>query len=349
MNSSVSLGLDTFGDLSDDDTGHPLTHPENLRTIVEQGVRAETAGVDIFSIGEHHIDEMPVSAPDLVLAAIAGRTSRLRLGSAVTVLGTDDPVRVYQRYATLDAVSNGRAEVTLGRGSSTESFGVFGFDLRDYETLFEEKLALFAELRKEEPVHWQGTMRAPLDGVQIVPRTAHGDLPTWVGVGGSPESVLRASRHGMHLMLAIVGGHPSRFAGLVKLYHEANRQAGHSGRLVGVHSTGHVADTDQEAIDQYWPYYRDFLPEARAKRGIPVPTWESFQRSIGPEGSHYVGSPETVARKIANTLTLLGGSRFSLKYGTVGMPHAILLRAVDLYGTEVAPRVRAALAREEAS
>ena len=339
----VTFGLDSFGDISNDALGRPLSHPATIRALVEQGTLADRAGVDHFAIGEHHIPEMPISAPDVVLAAIAARTGRVRLGSAVTVLSSDDPVRVYQRYATLDAVSDGRAEVILGRGSSIESFPLYGYDLGAYERLFDEKLDLFAALRRELPVHWRGTVRAHLDGNTVYPHTAHADLPTWVGVGGTPSSVVRAADHGMHLMLAVVGSPPARFVPLAQLYRDLNRRHGNAGRLIGVHAMGHVAETDDDAVEQYWPYYRDFLPEATAQRGLPAPTWPRFLRSTGPDGSLYVGSPTTVAAKIAATIRTIGADRFSLKYGIIGLGNDHLLRAIALYGNEVIPRVRSLL------
>lgn len=220
------IGVDSFGDITKDAAGRPHDHPENLRTLVEEGVAAERAGLDFFGLGEHHIEEMPLSAPDLVLTAVAARTSRIRLGSAVTVLSSDDPVRVFQRYATLDALSHGRAEVILGRGSSKESFPLFGFDLADYERLFEERLELFAALRAERPVTWSGTTRAALPGLQVFPRTASGALPTWVGVGGSPASVVRAARYGFNLMLGAIGGNPARLARLTELFRRSTAEAG---------------------------------------------------------------------------------------------------------------------------
>ncbi|WP_089016201.1 LLM class flavin-dependent oxidoreductase [Micromonospora inositola] len=319
--------------------GRLLGQPQNIRELVAEGVLAEESGLDFFGLGEHHIEEIPLPAPDLVLAAVAARTSRIRLGSAVTVLSSDDPVRVFQRYATLDALSAGRAEVILGRGSSKESFPLFGFDLADYDRLFEEKLELFARLRAEEPVTWSGTTRAAVPGLQVYPRTAGGALPTWVGVGGNPASVVRAARYGFSLMLAIIGGNPARFARLSTLYRAATDQAGFAPLPIGVHSPGHVAATDEQAREEYWPTYETFMLEARWQRGFPEITREYFEHEV-EYGSLYVGSPDTVARRIVRTVTTLDASRFDLKYGMGPMPHAVLMENIRLFGTEVAPRVR---------
>jgi probable LLM family oxidoreductase len=337
---AIRLGLNTFGDVTDDTAGHPLAPAQSIRNLVEQGVVADESGVDFFGIGEHHTAGMPLSAPDLVLAAIAARTSRIRLGSAVTVLSSDDPVRVFQRYATLDALSHGRAEVILGRGSSTESFPLFGFDLADYEELFDEKVELFAELRKEKPVTWSGNTRAPLSGQEVHPRTDSGSIPTWIGVGGSPESVVRAARHGMSLMLAIIGGSPARFVPLADLFRDALRQLDQAPRPIGVHSPGHVADTDEAARDEFFPHYLEVFGRVARQRGFRTPTRASFEQEIAQDGALYVGSPETVARKIAVTLRKLGATRFDLKYGMGGLAHESLLRNNELYGTRVAPLVR---------
>jgi probable LLM family oxidoreductase len=339
----VVIGVDSFGEITTDDAGRPLGQPENLRALVEEGVQAERSGLDFFGLGEHHIEEMPLSAPDLVLTAIAARTSRIRLGSAVTVLSSDDPVRVFQRYATLDALSQGRAEVILGRGSSKESFPLFGFDLADYEALFEEKLELFAALRSERPVTWSGTTRATLPGLQVFPRTASGALPTWVGVGGNPASVVRAAKYGFDLMLAIIGGNPARFARLAELFRRSTARFGHGPRPIGLHSPGHVAATDEQAIEEYWPFYETFMLEARRERGFPPITREFYEHEL-EFGSLYVGSPETVSRKIVKTMRVLGATRFDLKYGMGPMPHSHLMENIRLLGTEVAPRLRAELA-----
>ena len=334
------LGLDTFGDLIYDQDGRPRSHAETIRSLVEQGVLADRVGIDFFGIGEHHTNEFPMPAGDVVLAAIAARTTRIHLGSAVIVLSSDDPVRVFQRYSTLNAISGGRAEVILGRGSSIESFPLFGYDLTDYERLFEEKTNLFAELMKGTPVTWQGTTRAPLHDQDVVPHLESGPFPVWVGVGGSPESVIRAARYGFSLMLAIIGGPPARFAPFSQLFREALREFGQPDRPVGVHAPGHVAETDEQAQAEFWPHWRDTLTRVSKERGFRPPTEESFAYDVGPEGALYVGSPQTVADKIVANLELLGASRFDLKFGMPGLTHEQLMTTIELYGTQVIPRVR---------
>ncbi|QIQ01199.1 LLM class flavin-dependent oxidoreductase [Streptomyces liangshanensis] len=336
----ITLGLDTFGDVTNDDAGNPLSHGRTIRGLVEEGVLADQTGVDHFAIGEHHTDWMPLSAADVVLAAIAARTSRIRLGSGVTVISSDDPVRVFQRFATLDAVSGGRAEIILGRGSSVESFPLFGYDLADYERLFEEKVELFAELLKEEPVTWSGTVRPALKEMPVYPHSESGAIPTWIGVGGSPESVVRTARHGFSLMLAIIGGETARFAPFSRLFRRELAGFGHPDRPVGVHAPGHVAATDEQAVAEFWPYYRATMAMVARQRGFRVPTFEHFTRDVGPGGALHVGSPETVARKICATLKAVDASRFDLKYGMNGLPHGQLMRAIELFGTRVAPLVR---------
>jgi probable LLM family oxidoreductase len=330
-----------------DDQDRPLSHAQTIRNLVEQGVLADQVGVDFFGIGEHHTDDMPLSAADVVLGAIAARTTRIRLGSAVTVLSSDDPVRVFQRYSTLNAVSGGRAEVILGRGSSVDSFPLFGYDLADYEELFEEKTQLFAELLKGGPVTWRGNTRAPLNNQDVVPHTESGPFPAWLGVGGSPESVIRAARYGFSLMLAIIGGPPARFAAFSQLFAQALERFGRSARPVGVHGPGHVAVTDERAREEFWPHYLEVLRHYSKIRGFAVPTKESFMAEVGPEGALYVGSPETVAQKIAANLPALGASRFELKFGMGGLSQASLMTNIELYGTRVIPRVRELLVRTE--
>jgi len=332
------LGLDTFGDLSGDAEGRPQSHAQTIRNVVEEGVLADQVGVDFFGIGEHHTDDWPMPAADVVLGAIAARTNRIRLGSAVTVLSSDDPVRVFQRYSTLNAISGGRAEVILGRGSSIESFPLFGYDLADYEDLFEEKTALFAELVKGGPVTWQGKTRPALRDQDVVPHTE--PFPTWIGVGGSPQSVVRAARLGFSLMLAIIGGSPARFAPFSQLFQQALDRFGRDPLPVGVHSPGHIARTDEQAREEFWPRYLELIRRVSITRGFAIPTKESFAYETGPRGALYIGSPETVAQKIAANLTALGATRFDLKYGMPELPHQALMTNIELYGTQVIPRVR---------
>jgi probable LLM family oxidoreductase len=338
------LGLDTFGDRTSDDDSRLQTHAQTIRDVVEQGVLADQVGVDFIGIGEHHTDDFPLSAADVVLAAIAARTTRIRLGSAVTVLSSDDPVRVFQRYATLNAISGGRAEVILGRGSSIDSFPLFGYDLADYEDLFEEKANLFAELLKGGPVSWQGKTRASLHNQDVVPHTESGPFPAWIGVGGSPQSVIRAAHYGFSLMLAIIGGNPTRFAPFSQLFQQALQRFGRAPLPVGVHSIGHIAATDEQAREEFWPHYLETIRRYSKIRGFAVPTKDSFAYEVGPHGAMYVGSPETVAQKIATNLPLLGATRFDLKYGMPGLAQRAMLTNIELYGTHVIPRVRELLA-----
>jgi probable LLM family oxidoreductase len=338
------FGLDTFGDVTRDEAGHPLSHAQTIRNLVDQGVRADEVGIDFFGIGEHHTDDFPLSAADVVLAAIAARTVRMHVGSAVTVLSSDDPVRVFQRYSTLDAISGGRAEVILGRGSSIDSFPLFGYDLANYEELFEEKTNLFAELMKGGRVTWQGNTRAALDDQDVVPHVESGGFPVWIGVGGSPQSVIRAARYGFGLMLAIIGGSPARFAPFSELYRRALESYGRAPMPIGVHSPGHVAATDEQARAEFWPHYLEVIRRYSRIRGFAIPTEASFMHEIGPRGALHVGSPETVAQKIAQSLTSLGANRFDLKFGMGGMSQDAILTNIELYGTEVIPRVRELLA-----
>ena len=335
----MQFGLDTFGDITVDDNGDPLPGAQVLRNLVEQAVLADQVGVDAFGVGEHHRDDFAVTAPEVVLAAIASRTERIKLGTAVTVLSSDDPIRVYERFATLDAVSNGRAEVTLGRGSFTESFPLFGFDLADYEVLFAEKLDLFAALRAEQAITWEGTTRPPLVNATVYPKTESGSISTWIGVGGSPESVVRAARYGIALMLAIIGGDPARFAPYAELYREALAKFGHDELPIGVHSPGHIADTDAEACEGLFPHFKAQRDRIGAERGWGPATRTQFDGEVA-HGAVFAGSPETVAAKIARTVQTLGLSRFDLKYSNGTMPHGQLMQAIELYGTKVIPRVR---------
>ncbi|MFJ5991692.1 LLM class flavin-dependent oxidoreductase [Lentzea sp. NPDC092896] len=338
----TTFGLDTFGDVTHDASGTPLSHTQTIRNLVEQGVLADQVGLDFFGIGEHHTPDMPLSAADVVLAAIAARTSKIHLGSAVTVLSSDDPVRVYQRFSTLNALSDGRAEVILGRGSSVDSFPLFGYDLADYEDLFEEKTHLFAELLKGGPITWQGKTRAALHEQDVVPFTE--PFPTWIGVGGSPQSVVRAASYGFSLILAIIGGHPARFAPFSELYLHALEKFGREPLPIGIHSPGHVAPTDEQAREEFWPHYLDVIGRLGKTRGFSTPTPESYAHEVGPHGALFVGSPETVATKMAATMKKLDASRFDLKYGIGGLSHESLTRTIELYGTQVVPLVKDMLA-----
>jgi probable LLM family oxidoreductase len=335
----LEFGLDTFGDVPEDDSGKPVSYARAIRQVFDEALLADAIGVDVIALGEHHRPEYSISTPETVLAGIATRTSRIRLASGVTVLSSDDPVRVFQRFATVDALSQGRAEVILGRGSFTESFPLFGYDLRDYDVLFEEKIELFAKLLEEKPVTWSGTMRAPLENADVFPKTESGHLKTWVGVGGTPESVIRTARYGFPLMLAIIGGAPKRFAGYIDLYRRAAEQFGTTAHPVGMHSPGFIANTDQEARELHWPHYRVMRDRIGALRGWPPIRPEEYEREI-EHGSLYIGSPETVARKMAQAIKALGVGRFDLIYTAGAQPINARLRAVELYGTKVIPMVR---------
>jgi len=334
------LGLDTFGDVTVSPDGNLHSQGHTLRDVVAEAVLAEQVGVDSFAVGEHHRPDFAISSPEVMLAAIAGKTERLVLGSAVTVLSTDDPVRVFERFSTLNAVSNGRAEVILGRGSFTESYPLFGFDLSNYNELFEERLELFAQLLKGDPVTWGGRTRTALTNQIVYPPIEHGRLRAWVGVGGSPESVVRAARHGLPLTLAIIGGNPQRFRSYVDLYHQSLARYGQPMQAVAVHSPGHVAETDEEAKVDLWPHYQAMISRIGRERGWPPPSRAQFDGEASPTGALCVGSPETVAVKIANTARLLGLSRFNMKYSNGTLPHDKLMRSIELFGTKVAPRVR---------
>jgi probable LLM family oxidoreductase len=335
------FGLDTFGDVTLDASGVPLPQAQVLRHVVDEAVLAEQAGLDGFGVGEHHRKDFAISAPEVVLAAIAGKTNRIYLGSAVTVLSTDDPVRVFQRFSTLNAISGGRAEVIVGRGSFTESYPLFGYDMSKYELLFEEKLELFAALLKGGPVTWHGTTRSALKNDVVYPPT-EAPLRTWVGVGGSPESVVRAARHGLPLTLAIIGGNPMRFRPYVDLYLEALEKFGHPLQPIAVHSPGHVAATDDEARNDVWPHYEAMMNRIGRERGWPSVTRAQFEHEAGTNGALCVGSPETVAKKISSTVEKLGVSRFDVKYSSGTLSHDKMMKSIELIGTKVAPRVKEA-------
>ena len=340
MPRSLELGLDTFGDVTRGADGRPEPHAQVIRNVVEQAVLADSVGLDYIGVGEHHREDFAISAPEVVLAAVAARTERIRMGSAVTVLSSDDPVRVFERFSTVQAIARGRAEVMLGRGSFIESFPLFGYDLRDYEQLFDEKLDLFARLLKEETITWQGNMRPPLTDARVFPRLEHGKLVTWIGVGGTPESVLRAAHYDMPVMFAVIGGDPARFRSLADLSRRARRELGRPELPVGLHSPGYVGETDEQARDDFFLDYKTMHDRIGAERGWQREmTRQEFDREI-ERGALFVGSPETVARKIVAVANALDLSRFNLKYSAGLLPHERLMRCIELYGRRVAPLVR---------
>lgn len=346
MTTHVEFGLDTFGDVTAAADGKLLSHAQVLRNVVAEAELADGVGVDSFGVGEHHRPDFAISVPEVVLAAIASRTERIRLGSSVTVLSTDDPVRVFERFATIDGLSNGRAEIIIGRGSFTESYGLFGYSLQDYDALFEERLALFNELlkydRTGEPVSWKGAHYPSLDRQRPFPRTESGRLAVSIGVGGSPESVVRAARYGLPLTLAIIGGDPRRFLPFIDLYYKALDQLGQPRLPVAIHSHGYVADTDEQARADLFEPWRDMRNRIGAERGWPPTTMREFE-SEAESGSLYVGSPDTVARRIADTVRAMGIQRFTIKYSAGTLSHEKMLRCIELYGREVIPRVRTLL------
>ena len=337
--SDLIIGLDTFGDVPVDDAGAPVSHAAAIRQVVDEAVLADELGVDVIALGEHHRPDYSISTPETVLAGIAARTSRIRLASGVTVLSSDDPVRVFQRFATVDAISNGRAQVILGRGSFTESFPLFGYDLGDYDVLFEEKLDLFAKLLDEKPVTWSGTTRAALHEADVFPKTESGRLDTWVGVGGSPQSAVRTARYGLPMMLAVIGGAPERFTPVVEIYRRAAEQFGTPAHPIGLHSPGFVADTDEEARELFYPAYEVLRNRIGRQRGWPPLRRAEFESELAG-GSLYVGSPETVARKIARSVTALDVGRFDMVYTAGAQSTGARTRAVELFGSKVAPMVR---------
>jgi probable LLM family oxidoreductase len=339
----MEFGLDTFGDVTAGPDERLQSQAQVIRDVIEEAALADALGIEAFGVGEHHRPDFAVSAPEVVLGAIAGRTQRILLGSAVTVLSSDDPVRVFERFSSLHAASNGRAEITVGRGSFTESFPLFGYDLSNYEQLFEEKLDLFVALIRNDTVTWQGTTRTPLKDQRVFPPLEHGPLKTWIGVGGSPESVVRAAHYDLPLMLAIIAGDPRRFLPYVDLYRRAYEQMDRPVKEIGLHSHGYVADNDTQARDELFPHHKAMRDRIGAERGWPPATRAHFDQEADG-GSLYVGSAETVARRIAATAKALGIARFDMKYSAGTLPHDKLMRSIELYGTKVIPMVRELLA-----
>lgn len=340
---ALEFGIDTFGDVTWDAAGNDLPQGQVIRNVIKEGILADQVGIDVYGIGEHHRPDFAVSAIEPVLAAIAAQTSKIKLTSAVTVLSSDDPIRVFQRFSTIQAISNGRAEITLGRGSFTESFPLFGYDLADYEMLFEEKFDLFKRLTTEEKVSWSGRHRPPLKAQTVYPRPER-PIPVWVGVGGSPDSVVRAATNDVSMTLAIIGGSPVRFKPFADLYRDIRDRMSAPQLPIGCHSPGHIADTDAEARERYFEGYRIMHQRIGQSRGWPPLTREAFEREVD-HGALFVGSPETVAQKIAATVAVLGLNRFDLKISSGPVPHEALMDTIRLYGEEVAPRVREILAK----
>jgi probable LLM family oxidoreductase len=340
----LELGLNSFGEVASTG-GQDLSDAETVRLLVEEAKLADSVGIDAFSIGEHYRVGHNDTATPVLLAGMATATERIKLGTSVTVLSTNDPVRLYHQYSTLDALSNGRAELVLGRASVVESFQLFGYDLNDYERLFEEKLELFLRLMREESVTWSGTVRSPLTDYRPHPRMRPGGVPTWIGVGGDPNSVVRAAANGLPLMLAIIGGRPQRFAGHVDLYFRALEQFGTPRLPVGQHSLGLIADTDDEAIETWWQSWEPVVRQISAERGFYAPNRDRYLDEV-ETGALFVGSPETVAQKIATMVRDLQISRFDLKYDIMHLPREARSRTIELFGSKVAPRVRELLAQD---
>ena len=340
----ITFGLDTFGDMQVDDAGKPLSAAQTIRNVVEEAVFADSLGINHFNIGEHHRDDFAISAPDSVLAGIATRTKSITLGTGVTVLSSDDPVRVFERFSTVDALSNGRAEITAGRGSFIESFPLFGYNLEDYGILFEEKLELLVELLKEKPVTWSGKTRMGLTNQEVYPKSEKGAIPLRVGVGGTPESVVRAARLNLQLAIAIIGGDPARFAPFSHLYRHSMKDFGNELLPISIHSPGYIAETDEVAMEEQWPNFEKMIGRIGRERGWAPPTKEGFVQEV-QFGSQYVGSPETVAKKIVHAITSVGAQRFDFKYANGPQSHSKLMKSLELYGTKVIPLVREMLGK----
>lgn len=342
----MELGVYSFGDTHrDPGTGLMVGAHQRVRELIEEIELADQVGLDVFGVGEHHRADFSVSAPAMVLAAAAERTTRIRLTSAVTVLSSEDPVRVFQQYATLDLLSDGRAEIMAGRGSFIESFPLFGYDLQDYEPLFAEKLELLLALREQETITWTGRFRAPLDNQTIYPRPVQSPLPVWIAVGGTPASVVRAGMLGIPLAVAIIGGAPARFGPLAGLYRDAAHESGHdpASLQLGINSFCYIADTSQQAAEEFYPGYAQMMTQLGRERGWGPTTREQFDQLRGPHGSLLVGSPAEIVEKILYEHALFGNTRFLAQMDVGRQPHDRVMHAIELFGTRVAPEVRAAL------
>lgn len=338
----MEIGIDSFAANAAGDSGKTSDNVQVIQELLKRIEQADRCGLDVFGIGEHHRKEFLDSAPTIILAAAATRTKRIRLTGAVTVLSAADPVRVFQNFATLDLVSQGRAEMVVGRGSFIESFPLFGLNLKDYDALFAEKLELLLTIRKNEEVSWSGKFRPALKNQAIYPRPFQNPLPIWLGVGGTPESFIRAGVLGLPLMVAIIGGETHRFRPLVDLYRQAGKEAGHAPEKlkVGLHSLGYVADTTAEAVEEYYPGYAETFTRIGKERGWPPVTRERFEAQRGATGAYLVGSPEEVAEKILRHSEALGGiSRVAFQMDNAGLSHAKLMHSIELIGSRVAPIV----------
>src|SRR5215510_5366756 len=338
----MEIGIDSFA-AAFDENSRTVNPAERLRQLIEQIVHADEVGLDAFGVGEHHRREFLDSAPSVILGAAAARTQRIRLTSAVTVLSAQDPVRAFQNFATIDLLSQGRAEMVVGRGSSIEAFPLFGYRLEDYDALFEEKLGLLLTIREHEHVHWSGRFRPALTGQGVYPRPVQNPLPIWLGVGGTPTSFARAGALGLPLMVAIIGGEPRRFRPLVDLYREAGRQFGHSPEklTVGMHALGYVAETNQEAADDFYPGYARAFNEVGKERGWNPTTRASFDAQRGPTGALMIGTPDEVIQKIKDHSKALGGiSRVTFQMNAASLPHEKMMQGIDMIGKHVAPALR---------
>jgi probable LLM family oxidoreductase len=346
----VEIGISTFVETTPDpQTGEVISHAQRIREVVEEIVLADQVGLDVYGVGEHHRKDYAASAPAVILAAAAAQTQRIRLTSAVTVLSSDDPVRVFQDFATLDGISNGRAEIMAGRGSFIESFPLFGYDLDNYDELFDEKLELLLKIRESEKVTWKGGHRSAINNLGVYPRPVQNPLPVWIGSGGNQESVVRAGLLGLPLVLAIIGGSPVQFAPLVELYKKAARHAGHDASLLPVasHSHGFIAETTELAADKFFPSTQQSMNVLGRERGWGPYTRSSFDAARSFEGALYVGDSDTVAKKIIHLRKQVGITRFLLHVPVGTMPHDDVMRAIELLGTEVAPRVREEISKWE--
>lgn len=342
----MELGIYSFVEMTPDATGHTVSPAQRMKDLLEEIELADQVGLDVYGVGEHHREEYAASAPAVILAAAATRTKKIRLTSAVTVLSSDDPVRAFQQYATLDLVSEGRAELMAGRGSFIESFPLFGYDLNDYDELFEENLNLLLKIRESEKVTWEGGHRAAINDLGVYPRPIQNPLPVWIAVGGTPNSVVRAATLGVPMALAIIGGQPHRFAPLVDLYRNAAADAGHdpSKLPVSINSHGYLADTSQQAADESFFAHAYTMSKIGKERGWPPTTRADFDAGRGPQGAYFVGSPQEAIDKILGQYELFHHDRFLLQMSVGTIPHAQLMRSIELFGTVVAPVVRKATA-----